>query len=391
MQLESRLTRYDYIIAGGGAAGLSLAYHLVKSSLKDKKILIIEKESKTTNDRTWCFWDKGPSFFPEIHYRRWNQFRFTTCNFSSIFNLAPLSYFLVRSGDYYNFIHSTLSRQRYVEIRQNSVERIWDDRKTGFVQSGGQIFSADWVFDSRLNPVNLQSVSPNYHAVKQHFLGWEIETSQDIFDPSTPTLFDFRTPQLGSMRFLYILPFSTRNALVEYTLFSPQLLSLEEYEKGLRDYLSGVLGLESYHVSAVEKGIIPMTDYPFPRQVGTRILNIGTRGGRVKPSTGYAFHRIQKDSLAIVRSLEETGQPFQIPLPPPRYHLFDSMLLQILQRYGELGEIIFTRLFTRNPVERIFRFLDENGSIWENLLLMASVPPLPFIRAWYRLKILRRI
>jgi lycopene beta-cyclase len=41
---------YDVIIAGGGAAGLSLAYHLVRSPLRDCSILIVEKEAKDQND-----------------------------------------------------------------------------------------------------------------------------------------------------------------------------------------------------------------------------------------------------------------------------------------------------------------------------------------------------
>jgi len=58
----------------------------------------------------------------------------------------------------------------------------------------------------------------------QHFLGWFITSTTPAVDPSSMTLFDFRTPQRGSMRFFYILPFSPIQALVEYTLFSPHLL-----------------------------------------------------------------------------------------------------------------------------------------------------------------------
>jgi lycopene beta-cyclase len=117
----------------------------------------------------------------------------------------------------------------------------------------------------------------------------------------------------------------------------------------------------------------------------------GTKGGRVKASTGFAFFRTQKDSRAIVRSLVETGRPFHREAPPPRYALFDSMLLQILYRHGELAKPVFTRLFERNPLTRVLRFLDEEDGIGENLKLMASVPWWPFIRAWLKLKILRKI
>jgi lycopene beta-cyclase len=47
---------YDFILSGGGLAGLSLAYHLINSPLRDRSILIVDKDAKQQNDRTWCFW-----------------------------------------------------------------------------------------------------------------------------------------------------------------------------------------------------------------------------------------------------------------------------------------------------------------------------------------------
>ena len=64
---------YDIIIVGGGASGLSLASHLARSPLRDRSILIVEKDAKDKNDRTWCFWANQPSFFDDIVYRSWNQ------------------------------------------------------------------------------------------------------------------------------------------------------------------------------------------------------------------------------------------------------------------------------------------------------------------------------
>ena len=217
-------------------------------------------------------------------------------------------------------------------------------------------------------------------------MGWEIETDRPAFNPELPTLFDFRTPQRGAMRFFYVLPFSERRALVEYTLFSNRLLPLAEYEIALREYLSGALGLERYHILEEERSLIPMTDQPFPRRTGKRVLNTGTRGGRVKASSGYAFDRIQRDAVAVTRSLQRHGHPFDLPKAPSRYRTFDAILLDILQDRGDLGAPVFAQLFRRNPVQRIFRFLDEEGGWGENLALMASVPPLPFLRAWLRVR-----
>ena len=59
--------QYDYIVTGGGCAGLSFIMHLLNEpQLADKRILLIEKELKNQNDRTWCYWERGEGFFEEI-------------------------------------------------------------------------------------------------------------------------------------------------------------------------------------------------------------------------------------------------------------------------------------------------------------------------------------
>lgn len=128
-----------------------------------------------------------------------------------------------------------------------------------------------------------------------------------------------------------------------------------------------------------------MTDQPFPRRAGVHILNIGTRGGMVKPSSGYAFLRIQHDSAAIVRSLEKYKHPFTIPSSPSRFRLVDTILLQILKNRSDLSVQVFSDLFSKNPIHRLLRFMDET------LQVMSSVPGLPFMAAWFKLKVLRQI
>jgi lycopene beta-cyclase len=51
---------YDYIIVGAGAAGLMLANAMALDPFfSDKRILILDKDPKEANDRTWCFWEKN--------------------------------------------------------------------------------------------------------------------------------------------------------------------------------------------------------------------------------------------------------------------------------------------------------------------------------------------
>lgn len=39
-------------------------------------------------------------------------------------------------------------------------------------------------------------------------------------------------------------------------------------------------------------------------------------------------------------------------------------------------------MFQNNPIERILRFLDEAGSLAENLRLIATLPQVPVNRSW---------
>jgi lycopene beta-cyclase len=382
---------YDYIIAGAGAAGLSLAYKLVHNLSPESSILLIDRDNKRSNDRTWCFWilqDMGIETFVS---HQWKWLIFNGENFQKKYDLHPYTYKMIRGIDFYNKVRNDFADRSNVQWIQGSVDEIIDGELNAMVKVDGCEYHGKWVFDSTFNPADFHPDPARYHNLAQHFLGWEIETSEDVFDPSVATMFDFRTPQKGAMRFMYILPFSPRSALVEYTLFSADLLDTSEYEQELQAYIQNVLKVSEYRIETVEKGIIPMTDMPFTRRAGRRILNIGTKGGLVKPSTGYSFLRSQHDTAAIVASLQKTGHPFEIP-SASRLHLFlDSIMLNLMYRRGGIMKRIFTELFKNNPIQRIFRFLDEETPPLELIQVLLSVPPWPFIKALFRLKILRKV
>ncbi len=401
------MTHFDFILAGGGLAGLSLAYYLINSPLRERSILIVDKDAKQQNDRTWCFWEEQPTLFDPIAYRVWRRLRFVGDDFTREYDLAPYRYQMIRGIDFYAFTREKLSRCGHVTFLRGNLNRIEDGADRAMVTVDGRSFSGAWVFDSTLPPALRGSVPDNlllaredavaqqqqghYHHLKQHFRGWEIETDRPVFNPQLPTLFDFRTPQAGHMRFVYTLPFAENRALIEYTLFSAQLLPSEDYDAGLRAYVEDRLGIRRYEVKHVEAGVIPMTDHPFPRWLGQRVMAIGTKGGRVKPSTGYAFLRIQRDSAAIVQSLLKHDQPFDVPAQRGRFHLHDAILLNIMTHHPDDLKPIFTLMFRNNPIQRIFGFLDETVPLLEEVRFIASLPPWRFLQALFRLKVLRRI
>ena len=374
---------FDYLIVGGGAAGLSLAYHIAQEPrLASKQVLLIEPDAKNQNDRTWSYWADEPTAFDSIAAHEWRRIAFRSPGFEKLIDLGNYRYCMIRGLDYYQFVQRALADNPRFNVVQGTVTSLENTLGGVRVCSSAGDFTARYGFDSRPPKLVPLQQPPKHRYLLQHFVGWEIETETDVFDPRTVEFMDFRGEQHHEARFIYVLPFSARKALVEYTLFSETLLPKAEYEIALRDYLATTLGLATYRITAEEVGAIPMTDHPLPARTGPHIINLGTRGGRAKPSTGYAFKRIQQHSARLVAALAATGHPPANATGDKwQFHLFDTLLLDIMQRRGETTRDVFRELFERNPVERIFRFLDETTSWADNLRVMSSVTPGPFMRS----------
>lgn len=372
---------YDYLIVGGGAAGLALAYHIaLEPRLAGKKVLLIEPDAKDRNDRTWSWWSEEVGPFDGLAVGEWSRLAFRSPGFETVLELGRYRYRTIRGLDYYRFVRAALlARPAQFTLLQGTVTGLENTATGVLARSTAGDITARYAFDSR--PPDIRPQPDKYRYLQQHFVGWEVETTTDAFDPAVVEFMDFRGAQHREARFMYVLPFSRRSALVEYTLFSAQVLPKGEYEAALRKYLAEA-GITDYRITAEEVGAIPMTDHPLPARVGANIFNLGTRAGRAKPSTGYAFQRSQQHAARLTQALAETGHP---PADATgdrwQFRYFDALLLDIMQRQGETTRNIFAELFARNPVGRILRFLDERTSWADNLRVMHSVSPGPFLRA----------
>lgn len=134
----------------------------------------------------------------------------------------------------------------------------------------------------------------------------------------------------------------------------------------------------------MEQGANPDDRSSLPALASTAPYVDRTKGGRVKPSTGYAFWRTQKDSNAIVISLLGHRDPTHIPADKHRAKIFDSIMLAVMEKHGGRMAVIFPDMFKNNPIHRIFRFLDEESSLLDELGIISSVPTGPFLKALLR-------
>jgi lycopene beta-cyclase len=102
----------------------------------------------------------------------------------------------------------------------------------------------------------------------------------------------------------------------------------------------------------------------------------------LKASSGFAFQFIQKKADEMVRFMKAgTINPSAESFCEKKFRLYDSVLLNVLSNEQMAGDQIFTALFRKNPVQRIFRFLDNQSSLGDDFSIMASVPTRVFLPA----------
>jgi len=367
--------RYDYIIAGAGGAGLSLLSYLNEQpSLSTKKILILDKQVKRTNDRTWCFWQKETSPFESIVHRKWESLYFHTPEFSELLNISPYQYKMIRAIDFYDHCYQIIHDNQNIELVHDEIQTIDSNVVTGL----NGTYEGDYVFNSAQYKID---PSPSTHHLLQHFKGWFLKTSKSVFNTSEPILMDFRITQVDGCSFVYVMPLSENEALVEYTLFSEKVLEQETYNKYIRSYLKEFWNDLDFDIQEEEFGIIPMTNAKLPIRSGNQI-NIGTAGGYSKPSTGYTFSFIQKYCRHIASNLGEGKDPLSgFNKSKNKYHYYDSIFLRVLAEQKIPAWSVFNDLFKKLPAELVLRFLDEDTNFLEELRLMNSVSKRTFIPA----------
>jgi lycopene beta-cyclase len=377
-----QIKHYDYIFAGAGLATLMTVYKMVLSNtFENKSILLLDSNAKKTNDRTWCFWDKNENIWDTIITKKWDSALFANENFKCDLDLKPYQYNQIRGLDFYNLVLETLSKQQNITFLNEKVTDINELETHVFVATDTNTYTCDSVFNSIYNKHILEN-QQNYPVLQQHFIGWFIKSETEIFNPEQATFMDFSVEQKGNTRFMYVLPTSKTEALVEYTLFSKNLLSKQEYETEIQDYLSK-LGAQNYTITEKEQGSIPMTCFPFWKKNTKRVLNIGTAGGWTKASTGYTFKISDKKSTELVAFLE-TQKNFKTFYNKSKFWYYDLLLLDILSKHNELGSSIFSSLFVKGNPNLIFKFLDEETSFLEDLKVILKCPKLPFVKALFR-------
>jgi lycopene beta-cyclase len=371
---------YYYVIVGGGLSGLQLALKISEDIFfKGKKVAIIEPSSKTENDKTWCYWEKSEGNWDHLVYKQWQFAEFFTEDISQTLDLSPYSYKMIRAIDFYSYARKILDAKKEISFIKDEVLEIDSVTRTAKGKSGN--YTATHFFDSR-PPKKLENTQ-KISLIYQHFKGVHIKVKEDKFDPERFTMMDYRIKHEKHTCFTYVLPFTATEALVEYTFFTPMLTKESTYDTKLKEYINSILNVSEYEIIDSEQGVIPMTDFPFSSSNRRYITKIGTAGGWVKASSGYSFKNTDEKTDLLIENLK-SGLPPSKGLLTKKYQKYDAIFLDVLEKRNDLGEDLFTRLYTKNSIQDIFKFLDEKTSFAEEIKIMSSLYHPQFLRSFFR-------
>ncbi|HLF52497.1 lycopene cyclase family protein [Flavobacterium sp.] len=375
------MKNFDYIFTGAGLSALMTVYKMVLSGkFNDKSILLLDENPKKTNDRTWCFWEEPNGSWETIIHKKWHSALFAAENIRRDLDLKPYQYNMVRGLDFYNLIFDVISKQENITFLTQKVIEIEESENIILIQTNSESFSCSKLFNSIYNKQKAANQT-KYPVLQQHFIGWFIKSEQADFNPEQATFMDFSVAQRGNTRFMYVLPASQTEALIEYTLFSKNLLPKQEYETEIQKYIQK-LGISAYEIIEKEQGSIPMTCYPFWKLNTKNVINIGSAGGWTKASTGYTFKNSDKKSAELVAFLQREND-FTKFYKKTKFWFYDLLLLDILDRKNEIGSTIFSSLFKKGSPTLIFKFLDEETSFLEDIQVILKCPKMPFIQALF--------
>ncbi|MCF6129687.1 lycopene cyclase family protein [Flavobacterium sp. AS60] len=374
------MKHYHYIFTGSGLSALVTVYEMALSGkFQDKSILLIDEDSKKTNDRTWCFWDEN-NLFEKIVSKKWNSALFADKKFKRELNLDPYQYKMVKGLDFYNLVFDTISKQNNIHFVNQKVIDFQELGNHCVVKTDVESYTCNKIFNSIFNPEIVKNQT-KYPFLHQHFIGWFIKSNEAVFNPDCATFMDFSVEQKGNTRFMYVLPTSETEALIEYTLFSKDLLPKTEYENEIKNYINQ-LGITNYELREKELGNIPMTSYKFWNHNSKNIINIGSSGGWTKASTGYTFKSTTKKSKELVRFLQ-TKNDFRKFHKKDKFWFYDLLFLDVLNRRNDKGSEVFSALFKKGNPSLILKFLDEETTFWEDLQVIWKCPKGLFIKALF--------
>lgn len=376
-QICSVSNTFDLIILGGGCAGLSLAARLAASSAPGFTTLVLESRTHYANDRTWCFWGGNLSSGRHVVGRQWQTMRLTSGAQTVVVDCGQTPYQMLAAEAFYGAAISAISQAQNTSLRVG-IEVLGAAKKIDghwCVSTSAGVFSGRMVVDTRPQ----QTPKPGSAVLWQSFYGQEIECDRPVFDASCLDLMNFLPADSMGISFVYVLPVSPTRALVEVTVFGVSPLFPKDLALKLEAAVAQRVGDAPFRVLRSEHGILPMGLRAMPKNLDRSYVQVGLMAGGARPSTGYAFQRIQRWADACAQSLLAGFLPLRHTPDSAVLRAMDHLFLNVLRANPERAGALFCALFARAAAPRLIRFLSGEGTWLDYAAVVAALPPWPFI------------
>ena len=369
---------YDVVILGGGCAGLSLAMRLAEMGERCPRVAIIEKRGKYVHDRIWSYWANEAAQLKHLARKAWGTVVVSGDGKEVRCDCRTTPYQTIESGTFYEAALATIGKNPRITLLMS------EDANGVFANHGG-IWQVE-LKNQRLGTRQIIDTRParNGKAVEplmwQSFSGVELECDAEVFDGETATLMEFIKGTDGQITFLYLLPFSSKRALVEVTVFGPQAHGPLELSAMLNRVIRRLAGSHKTQIIYREHHAIPMGLPPFKKERFNSYVQVGLEAGGARPSTGYVFQRIQLWADGAAERIGR-GLPAQPHARDPwAVRKMDGLFLRVLSRAPERAAEIFTKLFAMRDVAPVIRFMNDEAGVLDYLKVMRALPSGIFLK-----------
>ncbi len=298
--MNARKNRADIAIAGGGLAGTLIALRL-KELRPDLSVCLFEKDGALGGNHTWSFHetDVSPEILaflrPFVSYRWPRQ----SVSFPGHSRTLETAYASIESRK----LHAVAAPLLKDGLRLNAA--VAAVSATSVSLEGGDAIEAGAVIDAR-GELRSGHLTLGF----QKFIGQEIEFAAP-HGLDGPIIMDATVAQEDGYRFLYVLPFTDRTALVEDTRYADGAdLEKEALRRGIETYCSR----RRWRIASIlreEEGVLPIAlggDIKAYLDEGPAgVARVGMRAGLFHPLTGYSLPDAASLADLIARQTDFSG------------------------------------------------------------------------------------
>jgi len=366
---------FDVVFCGGGLASGLAAFRLAQAR-PETRIAIVERGPMLGGNHTWSFHETDLT--PEAS--RWIA-PFVTAQWSSQTIRFPARTRTLSTG------YRTITSERFDQVVRTAPNitviagaSVTTAAPTGVELNDGRSLKAPVVLDGRGD-----APSPALELGFQKFLGQEV-TFSEPHGLTAPIIMDATIPQQDGYRFIYVLPFSDKSALIEDTYYADESALNTD---GLRANIATYAREQGWQIDKLireEQGVLPIIldgnidAFWKERQGGP--IPIGLRAGLFNPVTGYSLPDAVRMADKIAGTALEADTLFSMvqayAIAKWRADGFYRMLNRMLFRAAKPDQrwSILQRFYGLNE-PLIERFYAGNSTLRDKIRILAGKPPVP--------------